>query len=360
MSALRVACVLAALLVAAGTASERLPVAAPVPVTAVASVGLTVADLDRAVAFYTGVLAFEKVADGEASGREFELLTGVFGARARLAVLRLGDELIELTEFVAPRGRPMPADVRANDRVFQHVAIIVRDIDEAYARLRRHGVAHASTGPQRLPLWNPAAGGIAAHYFRDPDGHFLEVLQFPPGKGSPKWQHRHRLFLGLDHTAIVVADTERSLGLYRDAFGLMVAGESENHDIEQERLNNVFGARLRITTLRADRGPGIELLEYLAPRDGRPAPADLRANDIAHWQTTLVTPDPERVLTLARSRRLDLVSPRAVPAERLDLRAGGGRTLVSGAAMLVRDPDGHGLRLVAPAGAHVNAHDGVR
>ena len=49
----------------------------------------------------------------------------------------------------------------------------------------------------------------------------------------------------------------------------------------------MFGARLRITTLRADAGPGVELLEYRAPRDGRPAPHDLRANDLAHWQITM-------------------------------------------------------------------------
>jgi catechol 2,3-dioxygenase-like lactoylglutathione lyase family enzyme len=72
----------------------------------------------------------------------------------------------------------------------------------------------------------------------------------------------------------VVADTERSLSCYRHTLGLRVVGGSENYGPEQERLNNVFGARLRITTLRAAAGPGIEFLEYLTPRDGRPAPPD--------------------------------------------------------------------------------------
>ena len=109
----------------------------------------------------------------------------------------------------------MPADSRGNDRWFQHVAIIVRDMDRAYARLREHGVVHASTGPQRLPDWNPGAGGIQAFYFRDPDGHFLEILQLPAGKGDAKWQPPGptTLFLGLDHTAIVVGDTDASLAL---------------------------------------------------------------------------------------------------------------------------------------------------
>ena len=44
-------------------------------------------------------------------------------------------------------------------------------------------------------------------------------------------------------------------------------------------------------TQRAAKGPGIEFLEYLTPRDGRPMPSDVRANDLMHWQTTLVTHD---------------------------------------------------------------------
>lgn len=306
-------------------------------VTAVDAVGMTVADMDRAVDFYTRVLSFEPVSDVEVAGRAHELASGVFGVRKRIVRLRLGRETIELTEYLAPRGRPMPDDIRANDRAFQHIAIIVRDMGEAYARLRKFSVEHASTGPQRLPDWNPNAGGISAFYFRDPDRHFLEVLEFPPGKGDPRWQAGDRLFLGIDHTAIVVDDTERSLAFYRDLLGLTVAGSSENYDIEQERLNGVFGARLRITALRADEGgPGIEFLEYLAPRDGRASPGDLRANDVAHWETTLVSTAPGRLLESLRMRVFSLVSPGPVT---LPDRS---RPQVT---MLVRDPDGHGVRL---------------
>ena len=134
----------------------------------------------------------------------------------------------------------------------------------AYSRLRSFNVQYASSGPQRLPDWNPNAGGIKAFYFRDPDGHNLEVLAFPPGKGAPKWHNAGgRLFLGIDHTAIVVSNTERSLHFYRDTLGMRVAGSSENYGTEQEHLNNVFGAHLRITALRAEHGPGIEFLEYV-------------------------------------------------------------------------------------------------
>jgi catechol 2,3-dioxygenase-like lactoylglutathione lyase family enzyme len=311
-------------------------------VRAVGPIGMTVADADRSVAFYSQVLGFEKVSDVEVWGREYELLQGVFGLRMRVVRMRLGDESIELTEYLTPKGRPMPLDSRANDHWFQHVAIIVSDMDRAYARLHEHRVQHASPAPQRLPDWNLKAGGIRAFYFKDPDGHFLEVLWFPAGKGDPKWhQATDRIFLGIDHTAIVVGDTEASLRFYRDALGLRVAGESENYGPEQEWLNNVSGARLRITTLRASAGPGVELLEYLTPRDGRPTPKDLRTNDIAHWQVRVIVADGATGSQVARESRGSVVSKveMDLPDERLGFRRGA----------IVRDSDGHAVEFVEPS-----------
>lgn len=308
-------------------------------VSRVESIGMTVADMDRALSFYTRVLGFEPVSDVEVADAPYERLQGVFPLRMRVVRLALGEETLELTEYLAPRGRPIPHDARSQDASFQHVAIIVSDMDQAYARLRAHRVTHVSPGPQRLPDWNPNAGGIVAFYFRDPDGHPLEILQFPPDKGDPRWRRRDvRLFLGIDHTAIVVRDTERSLGFYRDLLGLRVLGTSENHGPEQERLNAVFGARLRITTLRAGAGPGIELLEYLAPRDGRPRDPDARATDVAHWQTRLTAPDLARAGAALALGRTHWISPGivALPGARLGFSRGA----------LVRDPDGHAVQLV--------------
>jgi catechol 2,3-dioxygenase-like lactoylglutathione lyase family enzyme len=312
------------------------------PVGRLDAVGMTVSDMDRSIAFFADVLTFEKVSDIEVAGEDFEHLEGVFGLRMRIVRMRLGSEEIELTQYVAPEGRPIPLDSRSNDRWFQHVAIIVSDMNAAYRTLREHHVRHASSGPQKLPDWNPNAGGIEAFYFKDPDGRPLEVLAFPPDKGDPKW-HRlaasGRLFLGIDHTAIVVEDTDESLRFYRDLLGLRVAGTSENYGPEQERLNNVFGARLRITALRAPEGPGIELLEYLAPRDGRPIPGDERSNDVAHWQTTLVTRDAPALARTLASGKAALVSPGVVEVGAI------GYAFHSG--FLVRDPDGHVLQVMA-------------
>jgi catechol 2,3-dioxygenase-like lactoylglutathione lyase family enzyme len=330
--------------VAARPELRTVPIAA-VAVRGIARVGMTVSDMDRAMEFYSTTLGFRVVSDVEVAGPEYEQLQGVFGLRMRVVRLQLGDEQLELTEYLAPKGRPIPVDSRSQDRWFQHIAIITSDMDGAYAWLRRHKAQHASSGPQRLPDWNPNAGGIKAFYFKDPDGHTLEVLQFPPGKGMPKWQRpasggrdARSLFLGIDHTAIVVGSTDASLAFYRDLLGLRIAGESENYGTEQEHLNNVFGARLRITALRAQAGPGIELLEYLAPRDGRPYPADARANDLVHWQTTLVAPDAQVAALALRASGATFLSPEPVivPEARLGFRKG----------LLVRDPDGHVMEVV--------------
>ena len=315
------------------------PESAPA-VERVSAIGMTVSDMDASVEFYSKVLSFEKISDIEVTGDDYERLEGVFGLRMRVVRMRLGEEFIELTEYLAPKGRPVPVDSRSNDRWFQHIAIITSDMDKAYALLRENKVEHASTGPQRLPDWNKNAAGIKAFYFRDPDKHWLEILQFPEGKGDPKW-HRgsDKLFLGIDHTAIVVGNTEASLKFYRDVLGLSIAGTSENYGTEQEHLNNVFGARLRITSLRAvGGGPGIEFLEYLAPRDGCPAPGDERASDLFHWQTTLVVGDANKLAQGLVGTDFRLVSPGAITVN--DTRLGFARGL------LVRDPDGHVMALV--------------
>jgi len=308
-------------------------------VTKVGPVGMTVSDMDRSIEFYSKILSFEKLSDVEITGADYERLQGVFGVRMRVVRMRLGDEFIELTEYLAPKGRPVPIDSRSNDRWFQHIAIITSDMDKAYEWLRQNKVEHASTGPQRLPDWNKNAGGIKAFYFKDPDKHALEILQFPAGKGADKWQSTKSLFLGIDHTAIVVGNTEDSLKFYRDTLGLKVAGTSDNYGTEQEHLNNVFGARLHITGLRAaGGGPGIEFLEYLAPRDGRAYPTDARANDLFHWQTVLTVGSVDGVANNLLSGKYLFVSPGSVTLTENPLG------FLKG--LLVRDPDGHVMEIV--------------
>jgi catechol 2,3-dioxygenase-like lactoylglutathione lyase family enzyme len=317
-------------------------------IQSIGPVWMTVGNMDRSIDFYSRVLTFQKTSDTELAGDRVERLFGVFKTRVRVVRMTLGEESIELVEFLAPLGRPIPEDSRSNDLWFQHVAIIVSDMDRAYRILRQNNVEGVSSGPQRLPDWNQNAAGIQAFYFKDPDRHPLEILQFPEGKGDPKWRSPgHRLFQGIDHTAIAVANTDASLRFYRDVLGLRVAGESENYGTEQEHLNNVFGAHLRITSLRAPAGPGIELLEYLSPRDARPFPADERADDLVHRQTELDAEDAEATMASLRAAGVRFVSSGNVSFRE--------RQLGFARGFIVRDPDGHALSIVQTFAAENHA-----
>lgn len=306
---------------------------------------VTVSDLDKVLPFYTQTLPFQLVGIQNVPA---SVLASLFGMQnpnqtARIATLKLGNETLDLLDFGPPdTGAPIPADSRSTDGWFQHVAIVVSDIDKAYRLLRQHKVEHVSSSPQTLPAYLPAAAGVRAFYFRDPDGHILELISFPAGKGNPKWQQASPqsdgapLFLGLDHTAIGSADTDSSLAFYRDLLGLTIGGSSENYGPEQEHLNQVFGAHLLITGLTTGRGIGIELLDYLAPQGGRPYPVTTsHVNDLWHWHTTLLVSQLDELYQRIRQRGLPVISAGIVPIQYPGIVAKRG--------LLIRDPDGHAL-----------------
>ena len=131
---------------------------------AVESVGMTVSDLDRSVEFYSE-LGFHKVSETELQGAEFEHLEGVFGARARIVRMQLGTEFLDLSQYLAPPGRPIPADSQSNDLWFQHIAIVVRDMDQAFAKVRADKEREAHDGHDGTWVAHPGMVQLALDAF---------------------------------------------------------------------------------------------------------------------------------------------------------------------------------------------------
>ena len=313
----------------------------PVSVTTLGAIGFTVSEMDRSVAFYSDVLTFKLISDVEVDGPEYDTLWGIFGVRARVVRMQLGEQQLELVEFLSPPDlRPIPMPSYSHDLWFQHFAIVVRDMEAAWAQLRKHHVRQISPRPQTIPVSNVAAAGIKAIKFRDPDGHNLELLWFPEGKGNPVWkQPGSNLFLGIDHTAMTVRSTENSTKFYRDLLGMTVAGGTLNMGTTQQYLDSLPGARTRVTGLAPKMGPpGLEFLEYELPTAGRPFPTDSHPTDLWHWQTTLIVPDVEAAAAQVHGMG-QMISSGVVtlPDKVLGFEKG----------FLVRDPDGHVMQLVS-------------
>jgi catechol 2,3-dioxygenase-like lactoylglutathione lyase family enzyme len=253
----------------------------------IVSISRVVSDLSRAESFYRSVLRFGSLSRSPADPEVLRAL-GSEGDAVELR-LRLGEEELVLVQFESA-GRNYPVDSRSNDLWFQHLAIVVSDMDTAYSQLRSSaGWQPISTeGPETLPASN---GGVRAFKFRDPDGHPLELLWFPPRHGNPKWQERTRAapsdepFLGIDHSALSVSSTRRSLAFYR-SLGLSIAEQTVNSGPAQSRLDGLGAAHVRVTGLRpAGRaGPGLELLAYRPPGRAR---EDSSVTDLSTEWTTL-------------------------------------------------------------------------
>ncbi len=276
-----------------------------------AAFGLVSADAETLADFYERAFGCRSLGDRRLSGPAFEALTAAPGG-ARCVDLALGGERIEIMRFDNP-GRPYPMVATSSDLVFQHFAIVVADMTEAYGRLCAvPGWTTISTrGPERLPK---GAGGVSAFKFRDPEGHPLELLAFPPGRAPPRWQPgpADGVFLGVDHSALSVSDTALSVAFY-GSLGLGVGARSLNQGPEQERLDAVPGALVEVTALTPPEDtPHIELLAYR--NVAHPAQTPCRSNDIAATWLTFE------------------------PAEALD------------DALTVIDPDGHHLTIGSPIG----------
>ncbi|HEY3253571.1 MAG TPA: VOC family protein [Polyangiaceae bacterium] len=303
---------------------------------AVRTLALTVSHLDRSLALFQA-LDFRVQSERYARGSAFSAWSGMAGAEMRAVRLALGAEEVELREFVAPPGRGIPPDTQSNDQIFQHMAIVVRDMDQAFVRLRSApGVELVSAAPETIPFSNPAAGGIRALYFKDPDHHNLELIWFPEGKGRQRWHAQQTgLFLGIDHSAIAVSDSARSAPFY-ESLGFVAAGHSLNEGAEQARLSGVPDARVQITGFSAESGPGVEFLDYLAPGVGRSAPSNTSVNDLWHWEIYVEVADlasaMDAVTTHGGASRSALDVSALEPGYRL--------------SSLVRDPDGHCLQLL--------------
>jgi catechol 2,3-dioxygenase-like lactoylglutathione lyase family enzyme len=307
-----------------------------IQVQRIRAISLSVSDVERVQHFYIQALGFQWVSDITVSQSEDRL--GVFDNPIRIVTLKLGDEHIKLMQSLIVQGEPIPDDSRSHDLWFQHLAIAVSDMDRAYAHLQPFLTESISPTPQTIPPSNQAAAEIRAFKFKDPDQHPLELIWFPPEKGQEKWhQKSERLFLGIDHSAIAIADTDQSLQFYHNLLGMQIDGGSLNEGETQAHLDGLPKAKVRVTALRpAQGGLGIELLDYLMPEDARPIPLQWSSGNIAYYQVEFIVKNLEQIMAQLQRQGVPFSTQWAQLRSGQPFRQG----------CLIKDPNGHALLLL--------------
>lgn len=307
---------------------EQLPL-----VEQVLSFQLTVSDMDQSVQFYTRILNFVKETDAQVDHREaYNRLTDLKDVKVRVVQLKIGDEYLVLKQYLHPKGREMPKDLKNNDPWYHHIAIVVSNMDKAFRMVHTHHYPFISTWPQTYPHSNKDLGGISEFYFKDPDGHPLALIQYPPDKGPRKWHTpTNRTFLGIDHTTIVVNNVNESLDFYQKLLGFKATITTLKHGRVQENLTHVLGARVRSVMLRPPQGPGIQLMEYLHPPSEKLL-KETKVNDIWYEQINTVSESVDKVYDLLKDHKTKMISKGVQDFHHRDFRA-----------FIAEDPDGHAI-----------------
>ncbi|MFC6021295.1 VOC family protein [Plantactinospora solaniradicis] len=151
-----------------------------------AHVGISVADLDRSVAFYQVLTGVEPVVRDETMhGAGFARSQGLASTRLRYATFRLSNLGIDLIQFLEPAGQP--AELAANRPGSMHLCFEVDDLSAVYDRMRNAGLdflgpPYTFTAQEVSP---PEAAGTEVAYFNDPDGTNLELIAPKGGFARP-------------------------------------------------------------------------------------------------------------------------------------------------------------------------------
>jgi catechol 2,3-dioxygenase-like lactoylglutathione lyase family enzyme len=140
-------------------------------------IGITVSNLERSLDFY-------RAAFGLDPGMTFEITSGPRQAaaldlpehRQRVALMPIGDFVVELIEFIPTR---RDFDMRQDDVGYAYMAFGVDDLEAVYARLTERGLKFNSEPIVSADI-EPVAGSKFC-ILKDPDGKNIEFIEVGPG-----------------------------------------------------------------------------------------------------------------------------------------------------------------------------------
>ena len=297
-------------------------------------VGLTVPDVDEAVAWFEDVLGcsapltFGPFSDPAGTFMQDLLDVDPRAVIEQITMIRCGRGAnIELFEYEAPDQRT--TSPRNSDWAGHHVAFYVTDIEAAVAHLQAKGVEKL-LGP--LPVTDGPAAGQTINYFRAPFGTYVELISYPGGMAyerepsRPLWSPKRNGLeavatsvpglLGMDHVGITVPDVDEAVAWFENvlrchsplAFGPFA-------DPTGTFMQDLLGVHPRavieqIRLVRCGNGPNIELFEYTAPDQDR---TFRRNSDIGGKHIAFYVRHIDKAVAYLQSRGVEkLLGPLAV------------------------------------------------
>ena len=137
----------------------------------------TVANIDTAVRFWTAALGFEAASVSERSGSWQGRVTGIPGAKLKIAHLHGYGHHMEFIQYLEASSPAV--DMQPNMPGVAHICLEVRDIAATMQRLTDLG---ATLQGEIDSVTNGPVTGMRACYIRDPSGIVIELLELPDSK----------------------------------------------------------------------------------------------------------------------------------------------------------------------------------
>jgi catechol 2,3-dioxygenase-like lactoylglutathione lyase family enzyme len=220
-----------------------------------------VSDLDKAIAFYRDGLGLD-VQGPPANADANPALRNMFGlpdAQLRWSIgrapgIRGGVEIVEIKKA---EGKSI--ERRIQDSGAFTLLVFVRNLDEVFARAKQAGAPVVTTGGAPVAI-SVGAGKARAVVVKDPDGHFVEIVQPEP---LPETASGTSNVFAV-RVRLTVDDVDKAGGLYRDVLALQprTPGEFRSDAAVMDMLG-LKGGQYRVSTFQVPTsGLTFELVDF--------------------------------------------------------------------------------------------------
>jgi catechol 2,3-dioxygenase-like lactoylglutathione lyase family enzyme len=144
-------------------------------ITGVDHFGVTVSDVERALAFWRDLLGLAEVGRGVIEWEHLDRLVALPDTKIEWVELRIpGGGTVELSQYHRPVGASVVSG-EENEPGRSHISLLVDDLASMLSNLRNAGVRARTDAPVEIPV-GAYAGGKAAYVF-DPDGVEIELIE---------------------------------------------------------------------------------------------------------------------------------------------------------------------------------------